>query len=209
VAKFDNGAPAVLEVPAGKGRVLVLASTWQPDDSQLALSTKFVPLLYALLEQSAGPPPVPAQYYVGDPVSLASVSTDSSANRAIMAPDGSSLKMAQGETNFSQTLTPGIYQLSSGGTNQPMRFAVNLDPSESRVTPVSLDEFERLGVPMATTSTSIAAETMRQAHFQNAELEKRQKLWRWLLIGTIIVLLTETWLAGRTARRSVQGGAAV
>jgi len=37
LAKFDNGDAAMLEVPVGKGRVLVLTSGWNPDDSQLAL----------------------------------------------------------------------------------------------------------------------------------------------------------------------------
>jgi hypothetical protein len=55
VAKFDSGDPAVVEVPIGKGRVILLTSGWQPDDSQLALSTKFVPLLYATLEYSGVP----------------------------------------------------------------------------------------------------------------------------------------------------------
>ena len=45
LAKFDSGDPALVEVPVGKGRVLVLTSGWEPQDSQLALSTKFVPLL--------------------------------------------------------------------------------------------------------------------------------------------------------------------
>ncbi len=36
--------------PIGKGRLVVLASGWQPADSQLARSSKFVPLMAALLE---------------------------------------------------------------------------------------------------------------------------------------------------------------
>src|SRR5205814_2265300 len=65
VAKFDNGDPAVLDVPVGKGRVILFTSGWQPDDSQLALSTKFVPLLYALLDYSGAASPAPVQYLVG------------------------------------------------------------------------------------------------------------------------------------------------
>ena len=33
----------------------------------------------------------------------------------------------------------------------------------------------------------------------NAELENRQKLWRWLILAAIGVLIAETWLAGRRA----------
>jgi hypothetical protein len=31
----------------------------------------------------------------------------------------------------------------------------------------------------------------------NAELEGRQKLWRWLVVAAIGVLIVETWVAGR------------
>ena len=33
----------------------------------------------------------------------------------------------------------------------------------------------------------------------NIELENRQKLWRWLILAAIGVLIVETWLAGRRA----------
>ena len=38
------------------------------------------------------------------------------------------------------------------------------------------------------------------ADVQNAELEGRQKLWRWLILAAIGVLIVETWLAGRLRR---------
>ena len=42
---------------------------------------------------------------------------------------------------------------------------------------------------------------------QNAELEGRQKLWRWLILAAIGVLIVETWLAGRLGRtRPTRGG---
>ena len=65
-----NGDPALVELKRGPGRVLVLTSGWHPADSQLALSSKFVPLLHALLEQSASLPAQRAQYFVGDEVPL-------------------------------------------------------------------------------------------------------------------------------------------
>jgi hypothetical protein len=36
---------------------------------------------------------------------------------------------------------------------------------------------------------------------QFAELENRQKLWRWFIAAAILLLLTETWLAGWTSRK--------
>jgi hypothetical protein len=206
VAKFDNGDPALLEVPVGKGRVFVLASGWQPDDSQLALSTKFVPMLYALLELSSPAQTPVTQYLIGDTLPLAS----SQPTGQLSLPDGSQIKIGAEETNFSQTLAPGIYRFDSAtpinsASESVHLFAVNLDPSESRTTPIPGDELEKLGAPVkavvAKESSSRSASAQRKAYLHNAELENRQKLWRWLILATLLVLLVETWLAGRTGRR--------
>ncbi len=55
----------------GKGRLVVLASGWQPADSQLARSSKFVPLMSALLEPRTPQPVIAANQRVGDRVPLA------------------------------------------------------------------------------------------------------------------------------------------
>jgi hypothetical protein len=199
LAAFDNGDPAIFEVPVGKGRVLVLASGWQPDDSQLALSTKFVPLLYSILEQSGPAKAAPTQYEVGDLVPLPAGSDAAKESQAIKAPDGSELKLTPGQTNFSQTIMPGIYSLAL--SLPPRRFAVNLDAAESRTMPLPLDELERLGAPVSHLGQASAREAEKKLRLQNAELENRQKLWRWFLVATLAVLLIETWLAGRTTRR--------
>ena len=70
LAAFDSGDPAMVEVPRGQGRLLVLASGWQPTDSQLAVSLKFVPLLYSILDLSGGVHATLAQSHIGDEVSL-------------------------------------------------------------------------------------------------------------------------------------------
>jgi hypothetical protein len=194
LAKFENGDPALFEVPVGKGKVFVLTSGWHPDDSQLALSTKFVPLLYAFLEESGATAPPPAQFYVGDSVPVG----PNEAGSIIHPPDGSELRLSSGEAIFSQTVTPGIYTL---GTQPGRRFAVNLDAAESRTAPMPLDELERLGAPVIHQPTVAAHEAERKVRLRNTELEERQKLWRWFLLGTLSILLVETWLAGRTARR--------
>src|SRR6266404_610494 len=196
LAKFDSGDPAIIEVPVGKGRVLVLTSGWRTDDSQLALSTKFVPLLYSLLEQSGTASPIASQYVVGDIVPLTT-----SAGLKIRIPDGSESNLAATQTNFSQTMTPGIYAVTSAGS--PKRFAVNLDPAESRTTPLGTDELERLGVPASRQIPVAAHELQRKTRLENAELESRQKLWRAVLIAAMATLLLESWLAGRAMRRGL------
>jgi hypothetical protein len=199
VAKFDSGAPALLEIPDGKGRLLVLTSGWQPEDSQLALSTKFVPLLYSILEDSGAAAPAPAQYYVGDTVPLSPQPRADLSETTVQLPDGSLANLSAAETNFSKATMPGIYSVASA--TPARRFAVNLDPAESRTVPISVDELERLGAPVAHRVSAVGREAERKLRLQNTELESRQKLWRWFVVMTLAVLLLETWLAGRTTHK--------
>jgi hypothetical protein len=118
---------------------------------------------------------------------------------ALRLPGGSQVNLAAAETNLSQTTMPGIYTVVSAQTSR--RFAVNLDPTESRTLALSVDELERWGAPLARQAPPVAREAERQHRLQNAELESREKLWRWFVVMTLAVLLFETWLAGRTGRR--------
>src|SRR5207249_4727168 len=70
LASFDDRDPAILRVLLGKGGVIVFTSTWRPVDSQLALSSKFIPLLHAILDESSGLSPARLQYFVGDEIIL-------------------------------------------------------------------------------------------------------------------------------------------
>ena len=52
LARYDVGDPAWLQLTRGSGRMYVFTSGWEPAESQLALSSKFVPLLYAMLGEA-------------------------------------------------------------------------------------------------------------------------------------------------------------
>ncbi len=199
LARFDNGDPALLEVPIGTGRVLILTSGWQPDSSQLALSSKFVPLLYSILETSGAPEPLPAQYWVGDQVPIRSLEQTAAGPMVVHLPDGSQVNISNDATNFAQTAVPGVYTLT--GSQRAKKFVVNLDPAESRTAALPFDQLERLGVPGGKPIDSDRQLLEKKVRLQSFDIENRQKLWRWFIVGTLLVLLLETWLAGRTARQ--------
>ena len=201
LAAFDNGDLALGELPIGKGRLLILTSGWHPSDSQLALSSKFVPILYAMLESGSGSHPPLAQFQVGDPVGLAGVAASGSGQPlTVLKPDATRVVLTAGETSFAQTDLPGIYEVVS--TQPALRFAVNVDPAESRTTPVPIEEFERLKVPLKASLVEVSRQAEHSRHIQNSELENRQKLWRTLTLAALLILLIETWLAGWMARRA-------
>ena len=197
LARFDNGDAALVEIPQGAGRLLVLASGWHPADSQLALSSKFIPLLYSILEQAGGMKSQLTQFHIGDEIDLASYGSQSSLSMG--KPDGSQVQLGPAETRFAQTDQPGIYAIAA--LQPPVRFAVNLDGAESRTAPMSPEELMRLGVPLKAPEIQLAKQQEQKRRLHNAELEQQQKLWRWLIVAALGVLLVETCLAGWLTRR--------
>ena len=81
LAKFDDGSPALAQLSVGKGNLLVLASGWDPIESQLAVSSKFPPLMQRMLDWSGADKPMRFQFLTGDAIpspGSAGVSTASS-----------------------------------------------------------------------------------------------------------------------------------
>ncbi|HEX7863055.1 MAG TPA: BatA domain-containing protein [Verrucomicrobiae bacterium] len=188
IASFDTGQPLLAEIPMERGRLLVLGSTWRPADSQLALSTKFVPLLFGMLEQSANLRQFTHRYSVGDAVSLPSEAKE------IKFPNGEA-KAVSG-TRFTETTLPGVYSIGD------YQFAVNLDPAESRINSIPNDDLSSLGVPLGSirdATTQKAAEA-RQRNLLATDTEARQKMWRNFLLAALIFIVVESWLSGRLSR---------
>jgi hypothetical protein len=206
IARFDSGEPAILERRLDKGRVIVLASGWQPEDSQLALSTKFVPFIAALLDQACGSAEPLASITVGQSIPLAA---NGETRTVIRKPDGSEVRASSTESPLTAhhspasvaTDQPGIYTIGSGATED--RFAVNLAPNESNTAPLEMEQLDQFGVKTGAVLTrSERLGRIRQE--RDTELESRQKIWRWLLIAALGILVVETILAGRATRHIAQ-----
>lgn len=193
LARFDTGDPALVQFSAGKGSVLLFASGWQPADSQFALSSKFVPLLHSILELSSESKPLLSQYKVGDPVALST--SQASRTITIRKPDQSEITWDEA-LPFTATDLPGIYTVLS--QPEPRQFVVNMDPAESKTTPIILEELERLGLPLHADAKPASKQSEnKRRQLVAVELEQQQKLWRWLIVAAFILLITETFVAAR------------
>jgi hypothetical protein len=198
LARFDNGDPAIWEQQVGSGKLLWLACGWRPSDSQLALSSKFVPMLSRVLDHLTGiDSRPPASWRVDEPVLLPAAAEP--AEGIVTRPDGQFASLPPGAERFRDASQPGVYRLQRGAGS--VEFAVNLDPAESDTAALSPDHFEQLGVRLGRGPTR-EERLERQRQMRDTELESRQKLWRWILIGVLGVLAVETVLAGRTARQA-------
>jgi hypothetical protein len=132
---------------------------------------------------------------VGDPVPLPPAPQPF----RVRTPAGKEIETPAGGT-FTATDEPGVYSVTPGG----LRFVVNLPPDESRLEPLDPARLAALGVPLEGAAEGAAAKpALDPALAQATELESRQKLWRWLLLGAILFLFVETLIAGRLTRTSV------
>lgn len=196
VAHFDDGSPALVEMAVGKGAVLLLCAGWQPSESQLALSTKFVPLLYSILERSRPSAVHVGHLVVGDPIPLADPdgAGPKPAATRVVRPDGKEVSVAG--PVYEDTTLPGVYRVGPTGARS---FVVNLPAEESRTAALSMESFEKLGIPMLKelTQEERAAAKDQKRLMAATELESRQKLWRWLILAGFLFVIGETWLARR------------
>jgi len=205
LAWFDSNDPALFEIRVAKGSLLVLTSGWHPSDSQLALSSKFVPLLYSILEYGGIFTNRRSQYFVGDNISISPSSE--SANIEIRKPDDSVVRLNAGEENFTQTDQPGIYTIQSSAGDHT--FALNLPASECRTEVMPIEDLEMLGVSLAQSSDYSAENAELSAGSRNARIgrnssfagmESEQKIWRLILILLLAVTFVEIALAGWLTR---------
>ena len=198
LARFENGDPAILEKKVGQGSLVVMTSGWNPAESQLARSSKFVAMMSALLDLRDPHRFEAEDHTVGDRVTMPS-QPDGTEAMVVHKPEGKVVSMATGRTFFDETDVPGVYEIETKAG--PRSFVVNIDPSESKTSPLAVETLEQFGCRLVNpTRARVDRDLLRQ--MRNTELESRQKLWRWLILGAIGVLIAETLLAGRIKRPS-------
>lgn len=195
LAAFEDGAPALVDIPVEEGSLYLLASGWSPGDSQFALSTKFVPFLFSLLELSSPANSQARQLVVGDSLPFPGDATVESIT--ITKPDGTKVDWKKG----SQFLVdqPGFYV----GSGANLLLAANLDPAESRTSPIEEEQLGSLGLPLKRQEVLISAEAKKERDqlLLATEQESRQKLWRRLLVVALALLLLESIIARLSVSR--------
>lgn len=214
-ASFDDGAPAIVYRTVGEGRISVLTSGWQPSESQLALSTKYLPLIHGLFAATTDARRVVAEYTVGDSVSV----SDSTALTPVAGPapepsareDNATSVANRPGSNIQVVHRPGVFRI--GNEQDGRLISVNLSPRESLTEPIDAAELEQFGVVLGETLTT-AQQVARDRNLRERELESKQRLWQWLLLIGLTLLGLETLigmamgLRSRTPTATVQSASA-
>lgn len=192
LARFDNGDPALLALPVGAGTLVLLTSGWQPADSQLALSTKFVPLLFGWLEAAGFAHAEAAGLKVGDALPVVETTA------TVRTPGGREVALAAGQSY--RTDSVGLHQVTTGSESR--WHAVQLAPAEGRTSPMAVERLADFGVRLeaAGTAAEVAEAAQVQERLAAGEAEERQQAWWWILVALLAVLGAETLLAARSTR---------
>jgi hypothetical protein len=196
LARFDSGAPAWLASRRGTGRLLVMTSGWKPADSQLALSTKFIPLLYSVLQPVLERKTQSRQFVVGNQVDVTRFNNSQAGGSVtVMPPDGGAPAISV--DTFFTPAAPGMYIAKGSGWSET--FAVNLTAAESRTEPIVMDQFTKLGLPMTDPVADSGEIAAVAAAAEKTEVHRRE-YWQWALAAVLLFVTLETVLAARGSR---------
>lgn len=197
LARFDDGSVAVAEKRIGTGRVVVMTTPLDDSWTDLPLKPVYLPLLHRLIQYLARYESPTAWQTVGQVVNLETVMSGSS-EHVVVTPSNEQIKVSPDAPELLELDEQGIYEVRSASTSSPpYRVAVNIDSSESDLSPFDPDELVAAVTGRAGPATTFAA---AQAELSPEDAEGQQSLWWFLLIAGLALLTAETVVANRLSR---------
>ncbi|HSG49677.1 MAG TPA: BatA domain-containing protein [Longimicrobiales bacterium] len=222
LARFDDGTVALAERRVGEGRVLVWSSTLDAFWTDLALKPVFLPFVHRLVRYASGRDPVVDAFTAGQVLDVADVPAMESAGlgevaealaaseeRVALTPDGGS-RALDAAAPFLALDQAGFFQIRPPGQDgvRPVTVAVNVEREEADLTPMDPDEIVAAvgGAVGAGNVAEGAPATAEALRLRREDQERRQSLWRYLLVGALGLLVLESIIANRLSRRGTTGG---
>jgi hypothetical protein len=198
IASFDDGAPALLERRLGDGRVILMTSTLDAEWTNLPIKSLYLPLLYQIVDYVASESKGQRSYLVSNDVPMHNLVPPSpSGFEGFVVEKPSGDKVPVSAQLFEETDELGIYNVVNQQGRTVAQFAVNFDTRESDFRSIS-------GEALANAAANMTGETVQTAgvggNGVNLNQESSQKLWRFILLAAVLLLIGETWLANRTYR---------
>lgn len=192
---MEDQRPLLLERAAGPGKLLLLTTSLDNAWNDLAVSPVFVSFMAETARYLSGEQALNRQQTAGSSLPL---SLTGSASGQVVDPSGATI-LSLADTRRAQDVRlrqTGFYQVYTPG--QETLIAVNADPRESDLAPMTAEQLERwraAAVVPAQQNASAAADS------RPPPIE----LWRFLLIGLVMVVLAESLLANRYLRGNMDG----
>ena len=203
LARFDNGAPALVEHPVGEGRVLIWTSTIDNFWNDFVLKATYLPFAHKVVEYLAGYAAPTPYLTAGQVLDLAEYPGASgldalSPNLVVRDPSEDRVEIGRdGRPGFIELSEQGFYEVRDTDSDAPpVVVAVNVDLSESNLERVDPEELVAMATGRAGGDRSVVAERELRAE----DLERRQTLWWYLLVGALGFLTAETVISNRLSR---------
>jgi hypothetical protein len=212
LARFDTGEPALVERQAGRGRVVVFASTLDLSWNDLALKPMFLPFVHQLGRHLSGFKEQPSWLIIGQVLDIdaAEVSAGATsgaqaraaAGRTVLAPNGQRRDLA-GAADGSvaaaalELTDQGFYEIRGSGREAgPVIVAAsNVSLVES-----NLERMDPQDIATAVSGGDPTGSTSGQDVLPDEAQELAQRVWWYLLFAGILLLIAETVLAQRYSR---------
>ena len=215
LARFDDGSVALAERQVAEGRVLVWTSTLDAYWNDLALQPVFLPFVHQLARHASDRSEAVPYFLAGQVLDvtdtramvtagLGEAATALAAEEELVAlsPSGESVFLRTGEGPRFLTLEEqGFYEIRPPGDRdvRPLAVAVNVELAEADLTP--LDAAEMVASITATPSEATpAGDRLEARDLARVDQERRQGLWRFLLVAAFVVLALETAVSNRISR---------
>lgn len=198
LARYDDGGVAVAERRVGAGRVLVVTTTLDTSWNDLELKPVYLPLVHQLARYIAQYEQSTSWATVGQVVDLATL-YKSKTDRVVVTPAGERRTYGANDPSVLELNEHGAYEVRAASTPsaQPDRLAVNIDPSESDLTPLDTGELVAAATGRA---SQTSASTTTPDELTPEEAEKRQNIWWYLLMGGLGLLVVELVFANRLSQ---------
>lgn len=219
LARFDDGSVALAELTIGRGRVLVWTSSLDAFWNDLALQPVYLPFVHRLAEYLGGRAEAVPWFTTGQVVDLAEPSSLETAglvsseaagladgsDQVALSPSGTSTALPSGEgPRYLPLDEHGFYTIRAPGTDpdRPFVIAVNVELEESNLTRIDPEELAlQIEAPSGAPAEGPAFE--QAAELQREDMERRQQVWRWLLLAALALFAIETVVSNWVSRRPV------
>ncbi len=212
VARYSDGAVALLERRVGQGRVLVLTTTLDTHWNDLALQPVFLPFLHQSLRYLTAFEASPNQSEIGSITDVmryaralagadATVAAANDGPLIIETPSAREIRVSRQSPLLALT-EPGFYQVHQATpSGVEITLAANIDPQETNLQTLDVARFVEEIRASAKPAVTAAVLTRRQA----SEYEQQQQLAYTILLAvlalTLIEALSANWIG---ARRSIR-----
>ena len=221
LARFDDGSPALVERRVGEGRVLLWASTLDSFWNDLSVQPIFLPFVHQLVRYASGRGETLPWFTAGQVLDISDARAMATAGllevteqarglegeRVVTDPAGTPVRLPGGAgPHYLNLRDAGFYTMRSlnDEESRPLAVAVNVDLAESD--PAVMDPEEMEAALAATVAEGAAEGGGQTMELQRADIERRQSLWRMLLVAVLSLMAMESIMANRRSTRAATAG---